>query len=165
MGKRTRLRSYGNPLLRRLPPALRFTMTRVPEYHTEEHGSNDSVVVVSPALYPLTISGEPYTRTPISNPNLTRTRTRNSLSRTNNALIFPSVSLLVTHLKLHFFFRENDATGYTLVEPRHGWVPFLQRHYTLVADWPAPQITQFWLHLPRVYSTASFFFPNCTLLL
>ena len=33
-------------------PALRFTMTRVLEYHTEEHGSNDSVVVVSPVSYP-----------------------------------------------------------------------------------------------------------------
>ena len=64
-----------------------------------------------------------------------------------------------------FLIRANDATGYTLVETRHGWVPLPQRHYTLVADWPAPRITRFWLHLPRVYPTASFFFPNCTLLL
>ena len=37
--------------------------------------------------------------------------------------------------------RANESTGYTLVEPRHIRVPFLYRHYTHAADWPAPHFT------------------------
>ena len=74
----------------------------------------------------------------------------------------------------HFYFQRaylydfvwaNDSTGYTLVEPRHIRVPFLYRHYTHAADWPAPHFTLICRGSARVYPAASFFVPNCTLLL
>ena len=61
--------------------------------------------------------------------------------------------------------RANDSTGYTLVEPRHIRVPFLYRHYTHAADWPAPHFTPFRRGSASVYPAASFFVPNWTLLL
>ena len=61
--------------------------------------------------------------------------------------------------------RANDSTGYTLVEPRHISVPFVYRDYTHAADWPAPHLTLICRGSARVYPAASFFVPNCTLLL
>ena len=62
-------------------------------------------------------------------------------------------------------YRAKDSTGYTLVEPRHIRVSFFYRHYTHTADWPAPHFTPFRRGSARVYPAASFFVPNCTLLL
>ena len=62
-------------------------------------------------------------------------------------------------------FWANDSTGYTLVEPRHIRVPFVYRHYTHAADWPAPHFTPICRGSASVYPAASFFVPNCTLLL
>ena len=59
----------------------------------------------------------------------------------------------------------NDSTGYTLVEPRHIRVPFLYRHYTHAADWPAPHFALICRGSARAYPATSFFVPNCTLLL
>ena len=72
---------------------------------------------------------------------------------------------LSTVLWFREIFWANDSTGYTLVEPRHIRVPFLYRRYTHAADWPAPHFTPFRRGSARVYPAASFFVPNCTLLL
>ena len=54
-------------------------------------------------------------------------------------------------LGVYIFFRANDSTGYTLVEPRHIRVPFVHRHYTHAADWPAPHFTLTCRGSARVY--------------
>ena len=61
--------------------------------------------------------------------------------------------------------RVNDSTGYTLVEPRHIRVPFVYRHYTHAADWPAPHFTLICRGSARDTLLRHSLSTNCTLLL
>ena len=73
----------------------------------------------------------------------------------------------IIYMPVHYIMgkRLNRIYPDRTIEPRHIRVPFLCRHYTHAADWPAPHFTLICRGSARVCPAASFFVPNCTLLL